>query len=123
MDEFAGYAGFVGTDPSNPTDSLPTLNSVPLFTPNSSSSPSLSVNAMGNIQRFRETPIRALANAGTARVWNLMIDLVAQTGRYPKSATTLDNFEVEGEKRYWAHIAIDRATGQVIAKQIEVVKE
>ena len=30
---------------------------------------------------------------------------------------------VEGEQRYWVHIAIDRFTGQVIAKQIEVVNE
>jgi hypothetical protein len=30
---------------------------------------------------------------------------------------------VEGEKRYWLHVAIDRFTGQVIDKQIEVVNE
>jgi hypothetical protein len=30
---------------------------------------------------------------------------------------------VEGEQRYWGHVAIDRFTGQVIDKQIEVVKE
>jgi hypothetical protein len=48
---------------------------------------------------------------------------VAQTGRYPQSATTLANFTVEGEQRYWIHLAIDRVTGQVIDKQIELVKE
>ena len=33
------------------------------------------------------------------------------------------NFFVEGEQRYWVHVAIDRFTGQVIDKQIEVVNE
>jgi len=75
------------------------------------------------IQRFREAPIRALASAGQTRVWNLMIDVVAQAGRFPQSATALDKFAVEGERRYWVHVAIDRYTGQVIDKQIEVVKE
>jgi Tfp pilus assembly protein PilX len=75
------------------------------------------------ISRFRESAIRALAGSGQTRVWNLMIDLVAQTGRYPASAATLSNFIVEGEQRYWVHLAIDRFTGQVIDKQIEVVKE
>jgi len=79
--------------------------------------------SMSQVQRFREAPIRALANVGQTRVWNLMIDVVAQTGRYPQSATTLANFVVEGEQRYWVHVAIDRLTGQVIDKQIEVVKE
>jgi Tfp pilus assembly protein PilX len=76
-----------------------------------------------NIQRFRESSMRALANCGQTRVWNLMIDLVAQTGRYPQSAGNLNQFLVEGEQRYWVHVAIDRLTGQVIDKQIEVVKE
>ncbi|MGC3990871.1 MAG: hypothetical protein QM796_14575 [Chthoniobacteraceae bacterium] len=76
-----------------------------------------------NISRYRESAIRALATAGQTRVWNLMIDVVAQTGRYPQSATTLDKFMVEGEQRYWVHVAIDRLTGNVVDKQIEVVKE
>jgi hypothetical protein len=80
-------------------------------------------SAQTNIKRFREAPIRALANAGQTRVWNLMIDVVAQTGRYPGSALNLDNFVVEGEQRYWVHLAIDRLTGKVIDKQIEIVKE
>jgi len=76
-----------------------------------------------NIQRYREAAMRALSNTGQTRVWNLLIDVVAQTGRYPQSATTLEKFNVEGEQRYWVHVAIDRLTGQVIDKQIEVVKE
>ncbi len=75
------------------------------------------------IQRFREAPMRALAASGQTRVWNLMIDVVVQTGRYPQSATSPDQFLVEGEQRYWVHVAIDRLTGQVLDKQIEVVRE
>ncbi len=75
------------------------------------------------IQRFRTAPLRALAASGQTRVWNLMIDLVAQTGRYPSTANDLSKFIVEGEQRYWVHLAIDRMTGQVIDKQVEVVKE
>jgi hypothetical protein len=75
------------------------------------------------IQRFREAPIRALAAAGTTRVWNLMIDVVAQTGRFPSSASGLANFNVEGERRYWVHVAIDRYTGKVLDEQIEEVSE
>jgi hypothetical protein len=76
-----------------------------------------------NIQRFREAPIRALSATGQTRVWNLMVDVIAQIGKYPAAATGLNNFIVEGEQRYWVHVAIDRLTGQVIDKQIEVVKE
>ena len=85
-----------------------------VFTPNTPSS---------TIQRLRDAPIRALSSCGQTRVWNLLIDVVAQTGRYPTSASGLDQFLVEGEQRYWVHVAIDRLTGQVIDKQVEVVKE
>jgi len=79
------------------------------------------------VSRFREASIRPLASVGQIRTWNVMIDLVAQTGRYPASAGNANNplaaFLVEGEKRYWIHLAIDRMTGSVIDKQVEVVKE
>ena len=71
----------------------------------------------------REAFVRALADAGQTRTWNLMIDLVAQTGRYPAAATSLDQFSVEGEKRYWLHVSIDRFTGQVIDEQVEAVSQ
>jgi hypothetical protein len=32
-------------------------------------------------------------------------------------------WSVEGEHHYWVHVAIDRFTGRVIDKQIEVVNE
>ena len=78
---------------------------------------------MHNTQRFAESAIRALANAGQTRVWNLMFDIVAQTGRFTTQSTKLDQFNVEGEQHYWVHVAIDRYTGKIIDKEVEVVKE
>jgi hypothetical protein len=75
------------------------------------------------VERFREASVRGLASCGQTRVWNLMIDLIVQTGRYPTQATSLDQFLVEGEQRLWVHLAIDRLTGQLLDKQIEVVQE
>jgi len=43
-----------------------------------------------------------------------MIDVVAQSGRYPPNASALAGFLVEGEQHYWVHVAIDRFTRQVI---------
>ena len=83
---------------------------------------------MSDIQRFGESAVRALTNVGQTRVWNLMFDIVAQTGRFPLQAQTLvnagvDQFNVEGEQHCWVHVAIDRCTGQVLDKQVEVVTE
>jgi hypothetical protein len=75
------------------------------------------------VTRYRESAIRALSGAGQVGTWNLMIDVIAQTGRYPQGANNFDAFMVESEKRYWVHLAIDRLTGQVIDKQIEQVNE
>jgi hypothetical protein len=81
-------------------------------------------------EETRETIARSLAEVGQTRTWGLMIDVIAQSGRYPPNATSgpnvanpLANFVVEGEKRYWLHIAIDRFTGQVIDQQLEAVYE
>ncbi|HEY0258193.1 MAG TPA: hypothetical protein VGC39_12170, partial [Candidatus Methylacidiphilales bacterium] len=75
------------------------------------------------ISRMREAAVRALAGAGTARVWNLLIDIVAQTGRYPVGATDASDFLVEGEKRLWVHVAIDRLTGRILDEYAEPVNE
>ncbi|SDU27586.1 hypothetical protein SAMN05444156_3006 [Verrucomicrobium sp. GAS474] len=79
--------------------------------------------SLTNIQRFRESAIRPLASVGQTRVWNLMIDVVSQTGRYPTAAKSADDFIMEGERRYWVHLAIDRLTGKVLDKQVEVVQQ
>jgi hypothetical protein len=75
------------------------------------------------IKARRESVIRALADSGNARTWNLLVDLVAQVGRYPANAGALGKFVVEGETHQWIHLAIDRPTGQVIAKLVEPVSE
>jgi hypothetical protein len=47
---------------------------------------------------------------GQTRTWNLLIDVIAQTGKYKPNAPGLtgSNFVVEGEKRYWLHVALGR---------------
>ena len=81
-------------------------------------------------EESRESIARALAEVGQTRTWGLLIDIIAQSGRYPPNAASgpnvanpLANFVVEGEKRYWLHIAIDRITGEVIDQQLEAVYE
>jgi Tfp pilus assembly protein PilX len=81
-----------------------------------------SVSSLGN-KEARECVMRAFSDAGQTRAWDLLIDVIAQSGRYPSTATDLAQFMVDGEQRYWVHVAIDRFTGQVIDKQIEVVNE
>ena len=75
-----------------------------------------------NIKARRETVTRAFAEVGQTRTWNLLIDIVAQSGRYGPNAT-LTQFNVEGERHYWLHVAIDRFTGNVIDQQLEAVTE
>lgn len=75
------------------------------------------------IKRRREAVVRALADVGDTRTWNLLIDLIAQSGRFPRTASSLDSFQVEGERHYWLHVAIDRFTGKVIARKLEAVSE
>lgn len=66
-----------------------------------------------------------------------LIDVIVQSRQYPTNAASFRNgFVVEGEQRYWVHppsaaamtfaaagVAIDRFTGLVLDKQIEVVNE
>jgi hypothetical protein len=78
-----------------------------------------------NNKTQREAVVRALAEASNTRTWNLMIDVIAQTGRFPPRASgnLTGDFVVEGERRYWLHLAIDRYTGQVVSRQLESVTE
>ncbi len=71
----------------------------------------------------REAALRALSDVGQTRTWNLMIDVIAQSGRYAPNATDVKKFTVKGEKRYWLHVAIDRYTGEVIDRVLEPVYE
>jgi hypothetical protein len=77
-----------------------------------------------SVKARREVVARAVSSVAQTRTWNLVIDVVAQTGRFKPNAGSLQNdFIVEGEQHYWVHVAIDRFTGRVIDKQIEVVNE
>ncbi len=74
----------------------------------------------------REAAIRALSEVGNARTWNLLIDIIAQSGRYPQTLgpnSSYNSFTPDGEKRYWLHIAIDRYTGRVVDRFLEPVQE
>ena len=76
------------------------------------------------VKARREVVARATSSVSQTRVWNVLIDVVAQSGHFKPNANNLqDDFIVEGEQHYWVHVAIDRFTGQVIDKQIEVVNE
>jgi hypothetical protein len=75
------------------------------------------------IKTRRESVVRALVDVSNTRTWNLLVDLVMQSGRYATGATTVDRFSVDGERRYWLHLAIDRYTGQVVARSMEPVNE
>ncbi|MBA3570799.1 MAG: putative Ig domain-containing protein [Pyrinomonadaceae bacterium] len=75
------------------------------------------------VKARREVVPRAISSVANTRVWNLMIDVVAQSGRYAPGETDLRKFIVEGEQHYWVHVAIDRFTGEVIDRQIEPVNE
>ena len=75
------------------------------------------------IPRLRESVLRALSDCGQVRVWNLLLDVIVQTGRYPAFARNGAEFQVEGERRAWVHLAIDRLTGRVLDRQVELVEE
>jgi hypothetical protein len=78
-------------------------------------------------EKAPEAIARALSEVTQARTWNLIIDVIAQTGRYAPNAQALTDFTVEGEKRYWLHIALGRdlVSGQVdvLGTQLEEVVE
>src|SRR5947199_10064585 len=63
-----------------------------------------------NLTEQEQAISRALAEMGQTRTWNLLIDVIAQTGKYKPNSQDLSgsNFVVEGEKRYWLHIALGR---------------
>ena len=76
------------------------------------------------VKARREVVARTLPSTSQTRVWNVLIDVIAQSGHYKPNAQNLgSDFIVEGEQHYWVHVAMDRFTGQVLDKQIEVVNE
>jgi hypothetical protein len=82
-----------------------------------------SVSKDRKTKRLRESVIRALADGGQTRVWNVMLDIVVQPGRFSALATKLENFIKEGETRLWVFLSIDRLTGEVLDQQLEWVTD
>ncbi len=102
------------------TQATPFLNRAALVNQLSTTTVSATYPA---IKSQREASIRALGSVMQGRTWNFLIDLIAQSGRFSPAATGLEQFSVEGERRYWLHVAIDRITGQIIETQLEPVSE
>jgi hypothetical protein len=83
----------------------------------------VTLNLEGGAQ-YKQAGVRALADAGQTRVWNLMLDVIVQSGRYPQGLRPLlSQFVVTGETRVWVHVAIDRLTGDVLETQVEYPQE
>jgi hypothetical protein len=74
-------------------------------------------------KRLRESVIRALADGGQTRVWNLMFDIIVQSGKFSAVASSLGDFLKDGETRLWVFIAIDRLTGEILDQQVEWVTD
>jgi len=71
----------------------------------------------------REAAVRALAEVGQTRTWNLLIDVVAQSGGFRGTSPSATNFIVTGERRVWVSVAIDRISEAIVDKQSEWVGE
>jgi hypothetical protein len=81
-------------------------------------------------EKVPEVIARALCEMTQTRTWNLMIDVIAQTGKYVPGTTSITDstkFVVEGEKRYWLHVALGRdlvsGNVDVLGTQLEEVTE
>ena len=98
----------LGFDPSTGNGVIPSgINASPAVTDRSN-------------KAYLEAPVRALADSVNTRTWNLMVDLIAQSGTFTRNATHLNaNFIVKGETHYWFHVAIDRYTGQIVDESLE----
>ncbi len=119
----AGSALTVAQTLQGVTSNTPFVNRADLVANFMTNSAIISTLAPTGIKTEEEAVVRGIAESANTRTWNFMIDIIAQAGRYPATAGSLDNFVVEGERRYWLHIAIDRYTGQIVDKQLEVVNE
>jgi hypothetical protein len=80
-------------------------------------------SAMGSSEEARELIARALSETCTTRSWGLLVDVIAQSGHCKPGTTNLAEFAVDGEKRYWLHIVIDRFNAEVIDQQLEEILE
>lgn len=91
---------------------------------NTAASPS-DPNAESPYKLFSEAHARAIAAATDTRSWQLLLDLVVQSGRQPGGDTSFDpqRFLVSGQRRYWITFSIDRFTGEITHEHWEPVYE
>lgn len=71
----------------------------------------------------REAAVRALGEVGQTRTWNLLLDVVAQSGSFGGATPSPANFMVSGERRVWVSVAIDRISGKIVDLKSEWVGE
>lgn len=71
----------------------------------------------------RHVIARALADVANVRTWNLLVDVIAQSGKLAPNASGLENFVSQGERRVWYRLAIDRFTGEVVDLRRETLSE
>jgi len=107
-------ADIIGHTTSNPFANRAELSETPRLPFGSLQSPS---------KETTEKLVRALSEVANTRTWNLLIDVVGQAGRYAPSADSLAKFQVQGQTRYWVHLAIDRYTGEIVDKRVEPATE
>jgi hypothetical protein len=60
--------------------------------------------------------VASLADVGTVRTWNFLIDVVAQSG-----SVVNGQFIPQGEARVWECLAIDRFTARIVARSSESI--
>jgi len=114
----------LATTPLSSRGNMAALNTTIQTAFSSTTLPATNQTANKANKAYAESPIRALASASNTRTWNLMVDVVAQSGVFPANSTSLANsFIVQGERRYWLHLAIDRLTGKIVDSQLEQVYE
>lgn len=70
-----------------------------------------------------ENFIRTLSSVTDTRSWQLMCDIVVQSGRISSQSSNLRDFLVEGQKRFFVYLTLDRITGEILDKHIEPVYE
>ena len=99
------------------------LPQITLYNGSNSPTKATANSAFPGLKTSRELPIRTLASTTSTRTWNVLIDVVAQSGRFTTTASSLDQFSDKGERRYWFHIAIDRFTGKIVDQKVEFVPQ
>jgi hypothetical protein len=117
---------------ANATTAQPALNRADIGRLTAAGASAISTAGLAAGEETEKGPeaiARALCEVTQTRTWNLFIDVIAQTGKYKPSAQdlTASDFIVEGEKRYWLHIALGRDLNggaiDVLGQQLEEVTE